>query len=168
VHGCSAGVAVICGRPRFTGKPLAAILLALLWTQRCGSVTSSEGGCDEHSHRSGSHRPQPTAAGGYHFENLPIGSYQSDGSSLGIPHRGTAGRSRPQQDRDTEHYYSHARYCWRDCRSPCRSNHSRHHNCPAQSTYNDRFSQDLGLTSAGGLGAGVLNLSLLSAGVAQS
>jgi len=37
-----------------------------------------------------------------------------------------------------------------------------------QSTYNDRFSQDLGLTSAGGLGAGVLNLSLLSAGVAQS
>ena len=37
-----------------------------------------------------------------------------------------------------------------------------------QSTYDDRMSQDLGLTSAGGLGAGVLNLSLLSSGVAQS
>ena len=37
-----------------------------------------------------------------------------------------------------------------------------------QSTYSDRMSQDLGLTSAGGLGAGVLNLSLLSSGVAQS
>jgi hypothetical protein len=37
-----------------------------------------------------------------------------------------------------------------------------------QSTYNERLSQDLGLTSAGGLGAGVLNLALLSPGVTQS
>ena len=37
-----------------------------------------------------------------------------------------------------------------------------------QSNYTDQFSQDIGLTSAGGLGAGVLNLSLLSAGVAQA
>jgi Carboxypeptidase regulatory-like domain len=37
-----------------------------------------------------------------------------------------------------------------------------------QSNYGERFSQDLGLTSAGGLGAGVLNLSLLSPGVAQA
>src|SRR6185437_14142655 len=36
------------------------------------------------------------------------------------------------------------------------------------SSYSDRFSQDLGITSAGGTGAGVLNLSLLSAGVSQS
>ncbi len=37
-----------------------------------------------------------------------------------------------------------------------------------QSNYGERFSQDLGITSAGGTGAGVLNLSLLSPGVAQS
>jgi hypothetical protein len=37
-----------------------------------------------------------------------------------------------------------------------------------QSTYDERFSQDLGITSAGGTGAGVLNLSLLSPGVSQS
>ncbi|HXY49600.1 MAG TPA: TonB-dependent receptor [Terriglobales bacterium] len=37
-----------------------------------------------------------------------------------------------------------------------------------QTTYADRYSQDLGLTSAGGTGAGVLNLSLLSPGVAQT
>ena len=36
------------------------------------------------------------------------------------------------------------------------------------STYGDRFSQDLGITSAGGTGAGVLNLSLLGAGVSQT
>jgi len=37
-----------------------------------------------------------------------------------------------------------------------------------ESSYNDRFSQDLGLTSAGGVGAGVLNLSLLSPGVTNA
>jgi len=37
-----------------------------------------------------------------------------------------------------------------------------------QSTYDERFSQDLGITSSGGTGAGVLNLSLLSPGVAQA
>src|SRR3984893_8048726 len=37
-----------------------------------------------------------------------------------------------------------------------------------QSTFTDRLSQDLGITSAGGVGAGVLNLSLLSPGVSQS
>jgi len=37
-----------------------------------------------------------------------------------------------------------------------------------ETTYNDRFSQDLGLTGTGGTGAGVLNLSLLSPGVAQT
>lgn len=37
-----------------------------------------------------------------------------------------------------------------------------------QSSYDERFSQDLGITSAGGTGAGVLNLSLLSPGVAQA
>src|SRR5215469_14994346 len=36
-----------------------------------------------------------------------------------------------------------------------------------QSTFDNRYSQDLGITSAGGVGAGVLNLSLLSPGVAQ-
>jgi hypothetical protein len=36
-----------------------------------------------------------------------------------------------------------------------------------QATYDARFSQDLGVTSAGGLGSGVLNLSLLSPGVTQ-
>ena len=36
-----------------------------------------------------------------------------------------------------------------------------------QSTYDNRYSQDLGITSAGGTGSGVLNLSLLSPGVAQ-
>ena len=36
-----------------------------------------------------------------------------------------------------------------------------------QSTYTERYSEDLGITSAGGTGAGVLNLSLLSPGVAQ-
>jgi len=36
-----------------------------------------------------------------------------------------------------------------------------------QSTYDNRYSQDLGITSAGGVGSGVLNLSLLSPGVAQ-
>ncbi|MGH9501382.1 MAG: carboxypeptidase regulatory-like domain-containing protein [Terriglobales bacterium] len=35
-------------------------------------------------------------------------------------------------------------------------------------SYDSRFSQDLGLTSAGGTGAGVLNLSLLSPGVTQA
>lgn len=37
-----------------------------------------------------------------------------------------------------------------------------------QSTYDPQYSQDLGLTSAGGAGAGVLNLSLLSPGVTNS
>src|SRR5204863_412944 len=37
-----------------------------------------------------------------------------------------------------------------------------------QTTYDERFSKDLGITSAGGTGAGVLNLSLLSPGVTQS
>ena len=37
-----------------------------------------------------------------------------------------------------------------------------------QTTYDSRFSQDLGISSAGGTGAGVLNLSLLSPGVTQS
>jgi hypothetical protein len=37
-----------------------------------------------------------------------------------------------------------------------------------QANYDARFSQDLGISSAGGTGAGVLNLSLLSPGVAQS
>src|SRR6185369_7437961 len=37
-----------------------------------------------------------------------------------------------------------------------------------QTNYDARFSQDLGITSAGGTGAGVLNLSLLSPGVTQS
>src|SRR3984893_16460730 len=36
------------------------------------------------------------------------------------------------------------------------------------SNYNERYSQDLGITSTGGTGAGVLNLSLLSPGVSQS
>jgi hypothetical protein len=35
-------------------------------------------------------------------------------------------------------------------------------------TFNDRFSQDLGLTSTGGTGGGVLNLSLLSPGVTNA
>lgn len=37
-----------------------------------------------------------------------------------------------------------------------------------QTNYDTRFSQDLGITATGGTGAGVLNLSLLSPGVAQS
>jgi Carboxypeptidase regulatory-like domain len=37
-----------------------------------------------------------------------------------------------------------------------------------QTTYDDRASQDLGLTGAGGAGAGVLNLSLLSPGVTNA
>ena len=37
-----------------------------------------------------------------------------------------------------------------------------------QSNYDERFSQDLGISSAGGTGAGVLNLSLLSPGVTQA
>ena len=37
-----------------------------------------------------------------------------------------------------------------------------------QTNYDTRFSQDLGITAAGGTGAGVLNLSLLSPGVTQS
>jgi hypothetical protein len=37
-----------------------------------------------------------------------------------------------------------------------------------QSSFDSRLSQDLGVTSAGGLGAGVLNLSLLSPGVTNS
>jgi hypothetical protein len=37
-----------------------------------------------------------------------------------------------------------------------------------QTNYDARFSQDLGITSTGGTGAGVLNLSLLSPGVSQS
>ena len=37
-----------------------------------------------------------------------------------------------------------------------------------QTNYDQRFSQDLGITSTGGTGAGVLNLSLLSPGVTQS
>ena len=36
------------------------------------------------------------------------------------------------------------------------------------SSYNERYSKDLGITSAGGTGAGVLNLSLLSPGVTQA
>jgi hypothetical protein len=37
-----------------------------------------------------------------------------------------------------------------------------------QSSYDSRLSQDLGITSAGGVGAGILNLSLLSPGVTNS
>jgi hypothetical protein len=37
-----------------------------------------------------------------------------------------------------------------------------------QSTFSDRFSTDLGLTTSGGAGAGVLNLSMLTAGVTNA
>ncbi len=106
-------------------------------------------------------------SGAYHFENLPVGSYRITASAQGfraveqqvevvLNQTGTLNVTlSPSSVGETVEVLGEAVTI--DTTT-----------AQLQSTYNDRFSQDLGLTSAGGLGAGVLNLSLLSSGVAQS
>ena len=105
--------------------------------------------------------------GGYRFENLPAGSYR-------ITVKATGFKAMTQQTvvvlsqtgtlnfilapgSETETIEVSAAPPTIDTTS-----------AQISSSYADRYSEDLGLTSAGGVGAGVLNLSLLSPGVAQT
>ena len=104
--------------------------------------------------------------GSYHFENLPVGTYRVVVTSKGfktaiqqvdvvLNQTGTMNVTlSPGATTETIEVSGVAATI--DTTS-----------AQLQSTFDNRYSQDLGLTSAGGLGAGVLNLSLLSPGVAQ-
>jgi hypothetical protein len=105
--------------------------------------------------------------GGYRFENLPVGTYRITVSSRGfktaiqqvdvaLNQTGTLNVTlAPGAASETIEVSGVAATI--DTTS-----------AQMQSNYNERFSQDLGISSAGGTGAGVLNLSLLSPGVAQA
>lgn len=108
-----------------------------------------------------------SGSGGYHFESLPVGNYKVTAQAKGfrtveqqveivLNKTGTLNISlNPGAVGETVEVLGEATTL--DTTT-----------AQLQSTYSDRYSQDLGMTSAGGLGAGVLNLSLLSSGVAQS
>jgi hypothetical protein len=107
-----------------------------------------------------------TATAGYRFENLPVGSYKmtvkSDGFKTAVQQfnvvlnqTGTLNITLiPGGTSEVVEVTSTA--------APIDTTSAQ-----MQATYDIKFSQDLGVTSSGGLGAGVLNLSLLSPGVAQ-
>ena len=107
------------------------------------------------------------ATGAYRFENLPVGTYQIAVKSRGfktavqqvdvvLNQTGTLNVTlTPGATTETVEVSGVAAVI--DTTS-----------AQLQTTYSDRYSQDLGITSAGGIGAGVLNLSLLSPGVAQA
>jgi len=107
-----------------------------------------------------------TATGAYRFENLPVGSYKMTVKSSGfktavqqvdvaLNQTGTLNITlTPGGTSEVVEVTSVA--------APIDTTSAQ-----MQATYDARFSQDLGVTSSGGLGAGVLNLSLLSPGVAQ-
>jgi hypothetical protein len=106
------------------------------------------------------------STGAYHFENLPVGTYKVTVTSRGfktaiqqvdvvLNQTGTLNVTlSPGATTETIEVSGVAATI--DTTS-----------AQLQSTYDNRYSQDLGITSAGGVGAGVLNLSLLSPGVAQ-
>ncbi len=110
---------------------------------------------------------QTNATGGYRFENLPVGTYRVSVKASGfrtvlqqvdvvLNQTGTLNVTlTPGAASETIEVSGVASVI--DTTS-----------AQLASSYNERFSQDLGITSAGGTGAGVLNLSLLSAGVSQS
>ena len=107
------------------------------------------------------------ATGGYRFENLPVGAYKVTVKSSGfktavqqvdvvLNQTGTLNITlTPGGTSEVVEVSGVAATI--DTTSP-----------QLQTTYDERFSKDLGITSAGGTGAGVLNLSLLSPGVTQS
>ncbi|HSS99384.1 MAG TPA: carboxypeptidase regulatory-like domain-containing protein [Terriglobales bacterium] len=107
-----------------------------------------------------------TATGGYRFENLPVGSYKMTVKSSGfkavvqqfdvvLNQTATLNVTLvPGGTSEVVEVTSSA--------APIDTTSAQ-----MQSTYDTKFSQDLGVTSAGGLGSGVLNLSLLSPGVSQ-
>jgi len=108
-----------------------------------------------------------SSTGAYHFENLPVGAYKisvkSSGFKTAVQHvdvvlnqTGTLNVTLiPGGTSEVVEVSGVAATI--DTTS-----------AQLQSTYDERFSQDLGITAAGGTGAGVLNLSLLSPGVTQS
>ena len=105
---------------------------------------------------------QTNATGGYRFENLPVGTYRVSVKASGfrtvlqqvdvvLNQTGTLNVTlTPGAASETIEVSGVASVI--DTTS-----------AQLASSYNERFSQDLGITSAGGTGAGVLNLSLLSA-----
>ena len=105
--------------------------------------------------------------GGYHLENLPVGTYRITVTASGfrpivqqvdvvLNKTGTLNATlTPGATSETIEVSGVAATI--DTSS-----------AQIQTNYDARFSQDLGITSAGGTGAGVLNLSLLSPGVTQS
>lgn len=107
------------------------------------------------------------AIGGYRFENLPAGSYKitvkassfkamTQQTEVVLNQTGTLNFTlTPGSESETVEVSGAA---------PTIDTTS----AQISSSYNDRYSQDLGITSAGGTGAGVLNLSLLSPGVSQT
>jgi hypothetical protein len=106
------------------------------------------------------------STGGYHFENLPVGTYRVTVTSRGfktaiqqvdvvLNQTGTLNVTLTL-GATSETIEVSGVAATIDTTS-----------AQLQSTYDNRYSEDLGITSAGGLGAGVLNLSLLSPGVAQ-
>ena len=112
-------------------------------------------------------RTKTTATGAYRFENLPVGAYKLTVKNSGfktsvqqvdvvLNQTGTLNVTlTPGGTSEVVEVSGVAATI--DTTSP-----------QLQTTYDEKFAQDLGVTSAGGLGAGVLNLSLLSPGVAQS
>ncbi|MGA9800576.1 MAG: carboxypeptidase regulatory-like domain-containing protein [Terriglobales bacterium] len=107
------------------------------------------------------------SSGGYRFENLPVGTYRVSVKAPGfktvtqqvdvvLNQTGTLNVTlAPGASSETIEVSGVATVI--DTSS-----------AQLSSTYDSRFSQDLGITSAGGTGAGVLNLSLLSPGVTQA
>ncbi len=105
--------------------------------------------------------------GGYHLENLPVGTYRITVNASGfrpivqqvdvvLNKTGTLNATlTPGATSETIEVSGVAATI--DTSS-----------AQIQTNYDTRFSQDLGLTATGGTGAGVLNLSLLSPGVTQS
>jgi len=108
-----------------------------------------------------------TGTGGYRFENLPVGTYRISVKAAGfksvlqqvdivLNQTGTLNVTlTPGAASETIEVSGVAATI--DTTS-----------AQISSSYNEQFSKDLGITSAGGTGAGVLNLSLLSPGVTQS
>lgn len=108
-----------------------------------------------------------TGTGGYRFENLPVGTYRISVRAAGfktvlqqvdivLNQTGTLNVTlTPGAASETIEVSGVAATI--DTTS-----------AQVSSSYNEQFAKDLGITSAGGTGAGVLNLSLLSPGVTQS
>jgi len=105
--------------------------------------------------------------GGYRFENLPVGTYRVTVKASGF-------KAVTQQVDVVLNQTGTLNFFFNDTATTETIEVSGTaavldtSSAQISSSYNERYSKDLGITSAGGVGAGVLNLSLLSPGVTQS